>query len=111
LSCRAFRRIAEDRFWSEGQEGHFEVSSCAKSRALDPAAIERELAEVLVWHCQEAKGYLINIESPSRYAKWVVELGVEVGSRLALTSTQLNGVLAATGGSLCIAVHCYERAP
>jgi hypothetical protein len=37
------------------------------------------------------------------HAKLFVELGVEVGSRLALISTQLNSSLAATVASLCIA--------
>jgi hypothetical protein len=37
------------------------------------------------------------------HAKLLVELGVEVGSRLALISTQLNSSLAATVASLYIA--------
>jgi hypothetical protein len=37
------------------------------------------------------------------HAKLFVELGVEVGSRLALISTQLNSSLTATAASLCIA--------
>jgi hypothetical protein len=42
------------------------------------------------------------------HAKLFVELGVEVGSRLALISTQLNSSLAATVASLCIAASaCY----
>jgi hypothetical protein len=36
------------------------------------------------------------------HAKLFVKLGVEVGSRLALISTQLNSSLAATVASLCI---------
>ncbi len=37
------------------------------------------------------------------HAKLFVELGMEVGSRLVLISTQLNSSLAATVASLCIA--------
>jgi hypothetical protein len=37
----------------------------------------------------------VNVEPPSWHAKLLVQLGEEVGSGLALKSTQLNGSLAA----------------
>ena len=69
-----------------------------RGQAADPAAIEREEAEVLVWHRWGAKGLSVNIGMRSWLSSWEVE----VGSRLALTSTQLNGVLAAMQASSCI---------